>query len=116
MPAITTPPPLPTPFKKGSTFSFALNVPSTVAAGYFRGWEVQAQVRRKGDSSPKGLIGTLGARWEDSEQTRRLFVFSGLTDDWPVGPAEMDIMFISGSGFKLRAKTVQIDIQRGITR
>ena len=64
MPAITTPPALPTPFKKGSTFSFALNVPTTVAAGYFRGWEVQAQVRRKGDSSPKGLIGTVLVKYD----------------------------------------------------
>ena len=112
----TTPPPLPTPFKQGSTFSFALNVPTTVANGYFRDWEVQAQIRRKGDASPRGLISSLGSRWEDSTLTRRLFVFDGHTEKWPVGPAEMDIMFINGSGYRLRAKTVQIDIQRGITQ
>jgi len=112
----TTPPPLPTPFKRGSTFSFALNVPDTVASGYFRDWEVLSQIRRKGASGTKGLIATLASRWEDATQTRRLYVFDGLTEDWPVGPAEMDIMFINGSGYKLRAKTVQINIQRGITQ
>lgn len=112
----TTPPPRPTQFKRGSTFSFALNVPTTVATGYFRDWEVQAQIRRKGDTGTKGLIATLAHRWEDATTTRRLYVFDGLTENWPIGPAEMDILFINGSGYKLRAKTVQIEIQRGITQ
>jgi hypothetical protein len=114
--APTVTPPLPIEFKRGSTFSFAMNVPATVATGYFRDWEVLSQVRRKGDTGAKGLIGVLAHRWADATTTRLLYVFDGLTEKWPIGPAEMDILFINGSGFKLRAKTVQLDIQRGITK
>jgi hypothetical protein len=116
MTTITTPPPLPTPFKRGSTFSFALNVPDTVADGYFRDWEVISQIRRKGDTGTKGLIATLGSRWEDATLTRRLYVFDNLTDKWPLRPAEMDIMFINSSGYRLRAKTIHLDIQRGVSQ
>ena len=93
-----------------------MDVPLSVANGYFRDWEVQAQIRRKGDTSTKGLISTLAHRWEDATLTRRLYVFDGLTEKWPLGPAEMDILFINGSGYKLRAQTVQINIMKGITQ
>lgn len=106
----------PTPFKRGSTFSFQMAIPDTFAAGYFGMWRVEAQIRREGNSSPQGLIADLSTIWADPTTNMQLVVFHANTDRWPIGRAEMDILFTSGSGQKIRSKTVVFDIQRGITQ
>lgn len=116
MPPVTKPPPNPLKFKRGTTFAIVLAVPSAIEDGYFREWEVEAQIRRKGDTTNKGLIGSLSARWDDPTTTRQLIIFNNLTDNWPLGPAELDIKFTNASGYRLRTTTLQLEILRGITQ
>lgn len=108
--------PVYTPFKRGATFSCQLLIPESVASGFFVGWLVKAQLRRKSDDSREGLIANLNPSWTD--QTTSTLVLSALvTDSWPVGPAELDVLFVSPDGAqKIRSQTLLFDIQRGITQ
>lgn len=103
-------------FKRGSTFSFNLLVPTDIADGYFRDWEIFSQIRKHRDDTPSGLIASLGLRWQNSTTTRRLMIFDAMTDKWPLGPADMDVVFASATGYRIRSKTVSFIIERGITR
>lgn len=105
----------PKTFKRGATFSFVVKISDKVEDGYLKNWEVLAQVRRLNDTSPKGLLSTLGSRWEDPELTRRLYLFDGSTDKWPLGPVQLDVVFKNAAGFRLRSKTVNFEVVRGIS-
>lgn len=106
----------PVVFKRGSTFSFQMAMPDNLAAGYFGSWRVEAQIRKEGSSSPAGLIADLSPFWADPATNTQLVIFHANTDGWPLGRAEMDVLFTSGGGQKVRSKTVIFDIQRGITK
>jgi hypothetical protein len=103
-------------FKRGATFSYAFEIPSDIPDGYFDEWEVHAQIRKAGSDSPKSLIAQLQPLWQDKVTTRELVLMHVDTNAWPVGPAEMDIVFVSPSGFKAASKTVTVSIEKGITQ
>ena len=103
-------------FKRGSTFAFVVTIPEKLPDGYFQDWEIESQMRRLKDSTPNGLIANLGSRWDNSQTTRKLIIFDAMTDRWPVGMAEMDVLFRAGTGYRIRTKTLVFNINRGITR
>lgn len=106
----------PTIFRRGATFAYAVTIPATFHDGYFRLWEVHAQVRKINNETRNGLISTLAKHWEDSLTTRRLIVFDGDTDQWPLGLVESDVLLISSTGYRIRTKPLYLKIERGVTR
>lgn len=103
-------------FKRGATFAYRIEIPSTFADGYFASWEVYAQLRQAGNDQEKGLIANLTAEWDSLKTTRYVLVGHPVTEHWPLGEAEMDILFISSDGYRLRSETIRVTIERGITR
>ena len=103
-------------FKRGATFSYAFEVPSDIPDGYFFDWEVHAQIRKARSDSPQSLIAQLQPLWQDKQTTRELVLTHINTDAWPVGPAEMDVVFVSPDGFKAASKTITVSIEKGVTQ
>lgn len=103
------------PFKRGSTFAFMFAVPENMPNGFFKTRLPSAQIRKAMNSRPDGLIANIACFWADPATTRYLIVHHSLTDKWPLGNAEMDILFESATGEKLRSTTALFNIQRGIT-
>lgn len=106
----------PTPFKRGTAFSFVIETPSTTPDGFFMDWEVKAQIRKQNNSNPSGLIANLSTSWDDTEITRNLTISDNFTDTWPIGLAEVDVLFMSSTGQKIRSSVYTFDIIRGITQ
>lgn len=104
------------PFKAGSTFSFMFKIPDNIPDGYFSDWALSAQLRKKGNSMPSGLIAYISCYWLNKEESRYVGFFHNLTEDWPKGIAELDVLLTSPSGQKVRSNTVLFNIQRGVTQ
>ncbi len=103
-----------TPFKRGSTFTFLVELPSSVTDGQFTGWTLKSQMRRQGNSTPEGLISTLTATWEDPAIAKVIRLHDAVTADWPIGVAEVDVLLTSPTGEKISSDTLYFDIMRGI--
>lgn len=106
----------PVPFKRGTTFSFVLAIPSTIVDGFFLDWDVKAQIRKERNNTPTGLIADLSTMWVDEETTRSLALAYSNTDGWPLGIAEVDVLFVSPTGQRLRSETMVFSIEREITQ
>lgn len=106
----------PITFKRGATFSYMFSIPDTVDAGFFKNWFIKAQLRREKNDSPNGLIADIGCFWGDPKTATRVVLHHQQTDKWPLGNAELDILFQSVDGTRVRTKTIPVTIQRGITR
>lgn len=106
----------PIEFKRGDTFSLAILVPEDMATGSLSEYYPKAQLRRRRDSTPKGLIANLNCHWEDPVIAQRLLLHHDITDSWPIGDAELDVLFTSIDGHKIRSTTVPVKIVRGITQ
>lgn len=106
----------PVPFKRGSTFGFAMTIPDTIPDGTFASWKPMAQLRRARNDSSSGLIADIAVFWGDPKTTRTLVFHHNVTERWPVGEAELDVLFLSAGGQTIRSTTVLFDIQRGITK
>lgn len=105
----------PKTFKRGATFNVTMALPSYVATGHFADWTPTAQLRRFEDDSAKGLLADLTFEWTDPEDARAFTLTATDTADWPLGLAEFDVMFTKDDR-KVRTKTTQIRIKRGITQ
>lgn len=108
-------PSTPTPFKRGQTFSFLMKIPDTIADGFLRSWLPRAQIRKARNTSADGLIADVSCFWADPKTTRYLTLHHSLTAKWPIGEAEMDVVFESASGTVIRSRTIKLQIERGIT-
>ena len=99
--------------KRGSTFDYFVNIPSTFGEGEFVGWAVTAQIR----SRPAGtLIADLEPEWANPVTTRRLNLKKIDTTTWVLGNAEFDIKFERASdGYTLTTNTVPIVIVKDVT-
>ena len=106
----------PIPFKRGTTFSFVLAIPSTTVDGFFMDWGVKAQIRKQNNDNASGLIANLTTSWVDEETTRNLTVGFAMTDKWPLGIAEVDVLFTAPSGQRMRSHTLTFSIEREITQ
>ncbi len=105
----------PKTFKRGATFNVTLALPSYVVAGHFSEWTPTAQLRRFEDDSARGLLADLDFAWVDPVDARSFTLTANDTAGWPLGLAEFDVMF-EHEGRKVRTKTTQIRIKRGITQ
>ncbi len=103
-------------FKRGQTFSISVAVPSIIADGALAGWIPSAQIRKANNGSPSGLITALSSYWDNPATTRNIHLYHNLTEDWPLGKAEVDVLFTSPGGEKLYSETLEFTIERGITR
>lgn len=106
----------PIQFKRGSTFSRMFIIPDRFEAGFFKNWSIRAQLRKEKNDGPNGLIADIGCFWGDPKTATRVVLHHSLTDKWPLGNAEMDILFTSVDGSRVRTSTIPVIIQRGITR
>ena len=103
-------------FPKGTTFTCSAYLPDTVPDGFFDGWDVKAEMRRKGNSTDIGLVAELDVEWIDPGINRQLSFYYRNTDQWPVCTVEVDVLFTNPQGEQLRTSTIEIDIQRGVTQ
>lgn len=103
-------------FPKGTTFTCSAYLPDTVPDGFFDGWEIKAEMRRKGNTTDIGLIAKLDVEWIDPGINRQLIFYYRNTDCWPVGLATVDVLFTNTEGEQLRTSTIEIDIQQKVTQ
>lgn len=103
-------------FKRGATFAYQIEIPSTFPDGYFAAWTPYAQLRVADVEQSSGLIANLTAEWDSYKKTRNVLIGFPVTKDWPIGKAELDILFISADGYRLASETIQVQIERGITQ
>jgi hypothetical protein len=108
-------PSTPTAFKRGQTFSFAMKIPDTIEDGFLRSWLPRAQLRKARNTSADGLIAEVSCFWADPKTTRLLTLHHSLTAKWPIGEAELDVVFTSAGGTQIRSRTIKFQIERGIT-
>jgi hypothetical protein len=106
----------PVVFKRGTTFSFVVRIPSEFEDGFFTNWVTKAQVRKEKNDQDTGLIANLATVWVDSTLSRELALHHHLTDKWPLGNAEVDVLMISPEGQRLRTSTILFNIVREITK
>ena len=91
-------------------------VPEQLPDGYLKNYIPVAHLRKARNDLPSGFIAKLDCFWADPSTTRVLIFHHALTEKWPVGLAEMDVLFRSDSGHVLRSTVVSFIIQRGITK
>ena len=103
-------------FKRGGDFSIILTLPSYVQPGHFADWTPTAQVRKYQNDASSGFIGDLTFEWLVDSQNMSFRLSSTETANWPLGLAEMDVLFTSPTGKKTQTQTVIFKIDRGITR
>ncbi len=106
------------PFKRGATFKVLLELPESFALDYFEGWEPRSQIRRRGHDGDKGYISDLDFAWVDEGVSRQFTLAVENTEYWPLGEAEVDVVFTSPSPdyFVVTSSTIYFDIKRNITR
>jgi hypothetical protein len=98
--------------KRGDTFSKALVLPSTLADGYFVGWNIAAQVRTESGT----LVADLVVTWLDEPIRKNIKLFKADTRTWKLGDLFFDIQFTRISdGFVLSTKTVIVSVERDST-
>lgn len=103
-------------FIKGQTLAFAMTLPDEVSEDQFKNWTLSSQLRRYQDRSPEGLIADLVCKWADEDKFKVITFYHNVTDNWPVGLAEFDVVLTSPQGQKVRTHPVVIYIQGGITQ
>ena len=103
-------------FPKGTTFTCSAFLPDTVPDGFFDGWGIKAEMRRKGNSTDIGLVAELDVEWLDPGINRQLTFYYRNTDRWPVCLVTVDVLFTNTDGEQLRTSTIEIDIQQGVTQ
>lgn len=103
-------------FKRGQTFSFVMGVPDNVEAGTLVHWKPSAQLRKKGNITQQGLIANINTFWADETTTQDVMFYHNNTHKWPLGLAEMDILFTSTNGETLRSDTLTFNIIAGVTQ
>ncbi len=106
----------PVPFKRGATFGFAMTIPEEIPDGTLASWLPKAQLRRVRNDSPSGLIADIAVFWLDPATARTLVFHHNVSGNWPIGEAELDVLFTSAGGQTIRSSTILFDIQRGITK
>ncbi len=106
----------PIEFTRGASFQFVMKIPDKIDDGTFFNWTLRCQVRKEANEAPSGFISEVPVYWLDTTTTRALAVKQDATDNWPIGPAEFDVLFTSPAGERVRSKRVPFHIVRGVTR
>lgn len=125
---------VPRTFVRGQDLEFLMELPSEIPAGYFVSNDgvtdvattLAAELRRLENAGVDGLLGNLNPAWEPgTEATKiRFKVASALTEAWPLGPVEFDVVFVRTSTViatqvatvkKFRSCPVRFTVTDGIT-
>lgn len=102
-------------FSRGATFEALLGLPENVAPDFFTTWTAVSQIRQAGKLTKDGLIDDLIFEWVAPGESRQFRLINHDTAQWPLGAAELDVMFISPEGKKMRTKKFEIKITHGVT-
>lgn len=100
-------------FARGASFEAVMSLPVNVPDSYFADWQALSQIRREGNLTKEGLIGDLTFKWLGP---REFVLSSNDTDNWPLGMAELDVLFTSRQGRRIRTKSLRLKIKAGPTR
>lgn len=103
-------------FIRGQDFNVVLHLPVTVQEGEFENWVPTSQVRRLDNAGPGGLIADLSVTWVDPIKAISLHFQFPDTSDWPLGPAELDLVLTSPEGFTKRSLPIRFNITYGVTK
>lgn len=99
-------------FARGATFEAVMSLPTNVPDNYFADWQPLSQIRRHGQLTKEGLIGELDFKWLGA---REFVLSTDETDKWPLGVAEIDVLFTSRLGRRIRTKTIKVKIVPGVS-
>lgn len=102
-------------FIRGQDFNVVLLLPVTVPEKEFKDWVPSSQVRRRDNAGPEGLIANLAVSWEDERCIALRFRHAD-TSKWPLGPAELDVVLTSPTGFIKRSLPIRFNITYGVTK
>jgi len=105
-------------FIRGQTLEFVMDLPESVPPGFFENTQLACEIRRLETSGMMGFIAQIEVSWDNPEKTRLRF-FHEATDKWPLGPAELDVLFTreeNGQTKRYRSLPVRFTIKDGITR
>lgn len=110
--------PIPDPieFKRGQTFSYVFTLPAKFDPGFFADWAVSSQIRKFRNTTPNGLIADINTSWINGPYANTLLLFHQDTEDWPLGPLELDVRFESPSGHVITTKSLPFMIVHEITK
>lgn len=93
----TDPEALPRSFVRGQTFEFVMELPETIPADWFGDTDIsttlKSELRRCQNASDDGLIADLAPTWEAGAEYTKIRFLVLDTSEWPVGPAEFDVLF-----------------------
>lgn len=101
-------------FKRGPDFLINLVLPAHLQ-GLFLGWTPTASIRRYRDPTPRGFIANLEFSWCDPITTTVFQLKSEDTADWPLGVAELDVLFTSPDGQHQQTRTVRLRLEPALT-
>lgn len=102
-------------FSRGQNLNFIMYLPNYVPEGHYDGWTPTAQLRKLHNPTEEGFIADLEVTWTDEKRIALQFRFDD-TSEWPLGPAEFDVVLTSPSGEKVRTLPVRFTIVPGVTR
>lgn len=137
-------PEVPKSFIRGQTMEFIMDLPCDVPAKYFHNTVIEnpgptqvttstttavtSELRQVQNAGASGKIATLDVRWEDLIEYTKLHFEADNTDNWPLGPAEFDVVFVrtvtvtdastgqvTSKTKKFRSNPVRITITDGVT-
>lgn len=118
---------LPKTFIRGQTLEFYLELPESIPANWFNDGAnvkttLEATLRKKENAGNGGFIADLQPYWEPEGDSTKIWFFVGSTDEFPLGPAEFDVVFtrVNNSGAEPMERTyrslpIQISIVDGVT-
>ena len=89
-----------------------MTLPENIEDNYFATWQALSQLRKAGNYQKGGLIAELDFKWIGP---RQFVLSSNDTDNWPIGRAQLDVLFTSNTGRRLRTKKLTVHITHGIT-
>lgn len=99
--------------KRGDTFALAGTIQLIGDSDEPLGdWSGRSHIRTRAGE----LIAELTFEWLDPAQGLASLTHSGNTNDWPIGPANIDIELTSPSGYVISTDTAVIHITEDITR
>jgi hypothetical protein len=102
-------------FARGASFEAVMSLPVNIADDYFLTWQVVCQLRKLDHATADGFISDIDFRWIDGEPNKFTLTQND-TDKWPLGMAELDVLFIHTSGRKIRTKALVIKIRDGVSK
>jgi hypothetical protein len=113
-------------FIRGQTLEFIMGMPPNVPANYFGNGStsttMKCELRKVHNAGLSGLIATLDATWEPGSNFLTIRMRADDTDNWPPGPAELDVLFVRTSSSdpvpvrRFRSLKIPLLIEDGVTR